>query len=261
MLTHWVQYIVPALLIATRLSGVLLTAPFYGASAVPPRVKAALVAALTLVLLPVTPIALPHQTVLSWMGDGLSELIIGMLLGLVMQIVFEAAELAGGVAGFQMGLELESAFDPTTHASSTVLATLNEMLLLYLFLQLGVHRWILHALVSSFVTLPPGTSLAALTAGQLLGLAGNIWIWGLQLVMPVLMVTLLIDVTLAFFAKAAPQLPVIFFGIPIKALCGYAVLFAAIRFWPGIFSQHFQQALSFFLQHAHAAAAAGAAGA
>lgn len=243
----------PALLIATRLSGVMLVAPFFGADAVPPRVKAALVIAFTAVLLPVTAINLPSQTMLSWLGDAVSELAIGVLLGLVMQVIFEAAQLAGSVAGFQLGLELETAFDPTTQADSTVLATMNELLVLYLFLQLGVHRWIIHALVASFSSLPPGTSLAGLTGSQLLGFAGNIWIWGLQLVMPVLVVTLLIDVTLGFLAKAAPQLPVMFVGIPVKALCGYAVLFAAVRFWPGMFSRHFEQALSFFLQHAHLA--------
>lgn len=254
-MANWLQYIVPGLLIATRLSGVFLAAPFFGATAVPPRVKAALVLALTVLLLPVVPIGLPSNSLLSWFGDGLSELIIGVLLGLVMQVVFEAAQLAGSVAGFQMGMELETAFDPTTQADSTVLSTMNNLLALYLFLQLGVHRWILRALMASFASVPPGSSLASLTAGQMLAFAGNIWIWGLQLVMPVLLVTLLIDVTLAFFAKAAPQLPVMFVGIPVKALCGYGVLLAAIQFWPGMFSHHFEQAISFFMQHAHLAGA------
>lgn len=252
MPTTWLQYVVPALLIATRLSGVMLMAPFFGADAVPARVKAALVIAFTAVLLPVSSGGLQagSRSLLPWLGDGLSELVIGLLLGLAMQLVFEAAQLAGEVAGFQIGLGLESAIDPTSNADSTVLATLHQLVVLYLFLQMGVHRWILHALAASFATLPLGASLAALTARQLLGFAGNVWIWGLQLVLPVLIATLLIDVTLGFFAKAAPQLPVIFVGIPVKALCGYAVLFAAIRFWPGMFAQHFEQALRFFVQHA-----------
>lgn len=248
--THWMAYIVPALLIATRLSGVLLTAPLFGAEAAPARVKAALVAGVTFVLLPATPPAVANAGVISWLGAGLRELVIGALLGLAMQIVFEAAQLAGSVAGFQLGLGLESAIDPTTQADTTVLATLHQLVVLYVFLQLGVHRWILRALAQSFTTLPVGASLGALTAGDLLHFAGSLWIWGLQLVLPVLLVTLLIDVALGFFAKAAPQLPVIFFGIPIKALCGYVVLMAAVRFWPGILQREFAQALQFFTRHA-----------
>lgn len=252
LLTNWLQYVVPGLLIAARLSGLLLIAPFFGSGAVPPRVKAGLVMAITLLLLPVVGPTLPSRTLLSVFGYGLTQLVIGALLGLVMLVVFEAAELAGQVASFQLGLSMETSIDPTTNASSTVLATFHQMVVLYIFLQLGVHRWVLRALCASFTQLPLGHALSGLNAQQLLRYAGDLWSWGLQIALPVLFVTLLIDVTLGFFAKAAPQLPVIFIGIPVKALCGYGVLIAAIRFWPDLLTSHFQQALQFFLQHAHA---------
>ncbi|MGH9412360.1 MAG: flagellar biosynthetic protein FliR [Terriglobales bacterium] len=249
--THWIVYVVPALLIACRMSGLLIAAPFFGETAVPPRVKAALVIALTALVLPITSPALPHRSVLDLFGDGLSELVVGVFLGLVAQVVFEGAILAGEVASFQLGLSMETSIDPTTNASSTVLQTLHRLVVLYIFLEMGVHRWILLALLSSFAKLPLGTSLAALTGQQLLHFAGNIWVWGLELVMPILIATLLIDVTLAFFAKIAPQLPVMFVGIPIKQLVGYAVLIAAMRFWPSLVGPQFQNAIGFFLQHAH----------
>lgn len=248
---NWIVYVVPALLIATRLSGLMIMAPFLGSDTIAPRIKAALVIALTAVLLPNSAAALPRATTLAWFGDGLSELMIGLLLGLVVRVVFEAVQLAGDVATFQLGLSLESSIDPTSDANSTVLATLHQLVALYIFLQLGVHRWVLLALASSFVAMPLGSSLVALTPQQLLAFAGNLFVWGLELVMPVLIATLVIDVTLAFFAKAAPQLPVVFVGIPVKALVGYGILMAAIRFWPGILSHHFNDALSFFLQHTH----------
>lgn len=258
LLTRWLAYLVPGLLIAARLTGVLLTAPFWGATAIPARVKAGLVIAFTIVLLPVAGPSLPSRTFMDLIGYGLSELIIGALLGLSVLVVMEAATLAGNIAGFQLGLGMETAFDPTTQADSTVLATFHQLVVLYLLLQLGVHRWVLRALAASFTTLPLGSTLAALTARQWLAFAGHLWTWGLQLVLPVLMVTMLIDVTLGFFAKAAPQLPIIYVGIPVKALAGYAVLIAAVSFWPTLFSRHFQDAVTFFLQHAHAAT--GAAG-
>lgn len=249
--TQWIAYVVPALLIACRMSGLLIAAPFFGETAVPARVKAALVIALTALLLPITSPLLPHRTVLDLFGDALSELMIGAFLGLAAQVVFEGAILAGEVASFQLGLSLETSIDPTTGASSTIMTTFHRLVVLYIFLEMGVHRWILLALLSSFAKLPLGTSLAALTGRQLLHFAGNLWIWGLELVMPILIATLLIDVTLAFFAKIAPQLPVMFVGIPVKQLVGYGVLMAAVRFWPGLVGPQFQNAIGFFLQHAH----------
>ncbi|MGH9488417.1 MAG: flagellar biosynthetic protein FliR [Terriglobales bacterium] len=249
--TQWIVYVVPALLIACRMSGLLVSAPFYGDLSVPPRVKAALVVALTAVLLPVTAPHLPSRPLLDWLGDGLSQIVIGAFLGLAVQVVFEGVILAGEVASFQMGLSVETSFDPATGANSTVLSTFHRLVVLYVFLAMGVHRWILLALLSSFAKLPLGVSLAALTGRQLLHFAGNMWVWGLEMVLPILIATLLIDVTLAFFAKVAPQLPVMFVGIPVKALIGYAVLLAAVRFWPEMVGPQFQGALSFFLQHAH----------
>lgn len=249
--THWLALVVPFLLIATRLSGLMISGPFYGTNVMPAQVKAGLVVAVSLLLLPAVPAALPGHASLDLVGDGLSELAIGLLLGLVMQVVFQAALLAGSVASFQLGLSLETSIDPTTQADSTVLATLHQMVLIYLFLQMGVHRWVLLALFSSFRGMPLGSSLTALTGAQLLNFSGNLFVWGLELAMPILIATLLIDVTLGFFAKAAPQLPVIFVGIPVKALVGYAVLIAAMQFWPGIFGRHFNDAIQFFLQHAH----------
>jgi len=248
---QWIPYVLPAILIATRLSGMLLVAPFFGSDAIPPRVKAALVVALTALLLPVTPWQLPTTSVVAWLGYGLSELIIGLLLGLTVQVVLEAVMLAGSVASFQLGLSMETSIDPSTQADSTVMTTFHQLIVLYVFLQMGVHRWILAALSASFTTLPLGTSLAALNARQLLDFAGNLWIWGLELALPVLIATLLIDVTLAFFAKVAPQLPVMFVGIPVKALLGYGVLIGAMSYWPSLLGRPFQQAISFFLQRAH----------
>lgn len=248
--TQWIRYLVPALLIACRMSGLLVAAPFFGETAVPARVKAALVVALTAVLLPITGAAMPQRSVLDLLGDGLSQIIIGAFLGLAAQIVFEGVVLAGEVASFQLGLSMETSIDPTTQADSTILTTFHRLVVLYVFLQLGVHRWILLALMSSFIKVPLGTSLAALTGQQLLQFAGQLWIWGLELVLPILIATLLIDVTLAFFAKVAPQLPVMFVGLPVKALVGYAVLIASMSFWPALIGNQFQNALGFFLQHA-----------
>ncbi len=249
--TQWIVYVVPGLLIASRLSGLLITMPFLGADTIAPRIKAALVIALTLLMLPVVPLALPRQGPLDWFGYGLTELTIGAFMGLAVRVIFEAVQLAGDVASFQLGLSLETSIDPSSGASSTVLATLHYLVVLYVFLQLGVHRWILLALLSSFRTLPLGSSLGAPSLHALLTFAGSLWVWGVELALPILIATFLIDVTMAFFAKSAPQLPVIFFGIPITELVGYGVLMAAMRFWPGILAGHFQQALQFLAQHAH----------
>ena len=60
---------------------------------------------------------------------------------------------------------------------------------------------------------------------------------------PVLLATLVLDVSVGFLTKASPQLPAMLFSIPLKSLVGYGVLAIAIGLWPAIFEKQFVLAL------------------
>ena len=90
----------------------------------------------------------------------LSEALIGMLLGLAVQFVFEAAQLAGQVMGMQVGYGLVNILDPNTQVDTPVLSVFSQTMAMLIFLQLGVHRWLVRALAASFTYLPAGTALA-----------------------------------------------------------------------------------------------------
>jgi flagellar biosynthetic protein FliR len=62
---------------------------------------------------------------------------------------------------------------------------------------------------------------------------------GLQLAAPALMVTLMTDISLAFIAKASPQLPVLTVGLPAKMLSGYAAIWSSVVFWPALANKWF----------------------
>lgn len=250
----WLQYVPVAMLLVSRLSGLIVTAPFFNSEAIPVRIKVALVVALTVVFWPLANAGdrLGDMSGLSWLGSGISEFVIGMLMGLCVQIVLEVAQFAGAVASFQMGLSMETAFDPTTDADSNLLATMNQLMVTFLLLQLGIHRRMLLTLAVSLRTLPLGSPLPGLHAEQWLVLFGEIFVWGVQLAAPILVVTILLDLALAFFARLAPQLPVMLMGIPVKLLAGYAVLIAAITLWPSFLTHRFDETLQFVANHLHA---------
>ena len=115
---------------------------------------------------------------------------------------------------------------------------------LLLFLQLNVHHWILRGVVKSFAYVPVGSvHLSAAFLTEVFHAAGAMWFVGVQIATPVLFATLLIDLTVAFLTKAAPQLPALLFSIPLKSVVGYSVLAIGISLWPGIFEKQFIAAL------------------
>ena len=227
-----------------RVSGLLVSAPFLGSNSVPPRIKVGLALLLTAFLVPLVPapassLAAPAVALLLT-----GEFAIGFLLGFVLQLFFDAAQLAGQICGVQMGYSLASVLNPDSQADSTVLSTFYQLIVLVLFIQLSVPHWLLRGLVRSFDYLPPGhLSLTWPATSALLEFASGMWIAGVQIAAPVLVASLFADVALGFLGKASPQFPVLFLGISLKNLLGLALLVGAVSFWPRFFDARFERAL------------------
>ena len=222
----------------------MVFAPFFGSLAMPARVKAALTVALTALLYPVYAPRAFDLDGLDWSRVVAGEVMVGLILGLTLSFVFEGAELAGQILGFQLGYSLVNVIDPQTQVDTPVLSIFHQLVVMLLFLQLRVHHWLLRGLAKSFEYLPPGaaTPTPAVT-DQLLHAAGAMLVIAVQIAAPALVATLLADVVLGLIGKASPQLPVLFLGLSVKALVGFLVLAGALRFWPALMERYFLRAL------------------
>ncbi len=233
-----------AVFTGARVSGLMVFCPFLGSDAVPMPVKAGLTLLLTVVLHPLHGSAMLMPEPWQWAQVALGEAMIGLVLGLVANFLFEAALMAGQVLGVQIGYSLANVFNPDTNADTPVLSQFHQLAVLLIFLQLDVHHWLLRALARSFAYLPPGGGTMTLAAvGGLLHAAGGIFLVGVQIAAPSLGATLVADMALGFLGKASPQLPVLFIGLAVKNLVGLTVLIAAMAYWPRVFNQQFAQAM------------------
>jgi len=141
----------------------MLFAPFFGSSAIPARVKAGLVMALTLLLFPVVGQHIGPYSLIDWPIVVFREFLLGAGMGIATNLVFDAALLAGQIVGMQMGYSLVNLLDPQTQVDTTVMAVFYQSFVMLIFLQLDVHYWLLRAIGDSFLYLPP-------SAGHLSGL-------------------------------------------------------------------------------------------
>lgn len=241
-----------AVFIGLRLSGLLLFAPGFSNNAVPARTKVAFVVVGVALLWPVVPIPHMHPSPFGFAAIALNELCIGVIIGLLLNFIFDAAQFAGQILGMQMGFSLATMMDPQSQADSAVLSVFYQTIVLLIFFSLDVHHWILRALVSSFYYLPAGHSV--LTFGRVstvLHTASAIWVLGLQIAAPALIATVVADFVLAFIGKASPQLPVLFVGISVKSVLGMLVSIAVMSAWPRFFSLQFANAIRWSEQVLH----------
>jgi flagellar biosynthetic protein FliR len=228
----------------TRVTGVIVAAPFFGSLSIPVRFKIGLGLAFTMMLAPLVSMPETFMPASMLIAVLAGEAAIGFLLGFTLQFVFEAANVAGHVLGVQMGFSLASIINPQSQADSPVLSTFHELIVLLLFIQLHVPHWLMRGLARSFQYLPPGHfALNGTALSMFLHFTAGLWVVAVQIAAPVLVATVFADVALGFLGKASPQLPVLFVGLSLKNLLGLVLLCGAISLWPRFFDTRFQQAM------------------
>jgi flagellar biosynthetic protein FliR len=222
-LTHWaLRMWWPAL----RIGGFVVTAPLLSGPTVPARVK--LVLTLALVIL-IAPLAVQPPNLSIFSGDGafaaIQEVLIGMAIGLVVQLAFEALTLAGQTVSMTMGLGFATLVDPQHGAQTTVLGQMFMIFATLIYLAVDGHLVLLGALADSFRTLPIGAShigpqfFAAITSW-----GAQVFETGLLIALPAVVALVIVNGALGVVTRAAPQLNLFGVGFPITMMAGFFVL-------------------------------------
>jgi flagellar biosynthetic protein FliR len=118
-------------------------------------------------------------------------------------------------------------------------------MIILLFLAMDVHYWLLKAIGSSFLSVPPGTMhLSGLFTWTVIATGGTLFGLGVQIAAPVLSATLVVDVLLGLMGKASPQMPLIVLGPAIKSILGVLILIATLKFWPDLYHHLFVDSIT-----------------
>lgn len=219
-------------LVLVRISGLMVFAPVFSSEAIPMRVKAVFVLAVSFLVAPVVagfPGAHAELGVLPVLG----ELSVGLLFGLTLQMLSESLRLAGQVVGFQFSFSLVNVMDPNAPVQMPLLGQMFGLLGTLTIIGTGLDRVLLAALLRTFVAAPVGTVTLDPRAGlALVSMAGGIFAAALQLSAPVLAATMLAEMAVALAGKLSPQLPVMSLTVPLKTMLGYGVLIGSLALWP-----------------------------
>jgi len=210
-----------------RVGGMFMVAPVIGTRAIPTRVRLIFVLAVSTALaplLPTPPLAqLDALTVLAVMR----EMAIGVALGFVLRIAFEAAALAGELVAQGMALAFAQLADPLRGAATSgVVGMWFFIAFVLLFLAFDGHLAMLRLVVESYSALP--TSGAGFDAVKLAQGAplffGQVLAVGLTIALPVMTAMLVINLAFGVLGRAAPALNPIAVGLPAALATGMLLL-------------------------------------
>jgi flagellar biosynthesis protein FliR len=209
-----------------RISGFIAAAPLVSQGVVPVLIRVGLIVGLAVLLAPLAEVP-PNLSIHS--GAGLlvaaKEILIGVSIGMVVQVAFESMGLAGQTISQTMGLGFATLIDPQHGASTTVVGQLFTLFALLSYLAMNGHVLLLGALARSFQTLPIGSDAVGpgfLNAVALWG--GHVFETGLLIALPAVIALLIVNMALGVVTRAAPQLNLFGIGFPITLLAGFMVL-------------------------------------
>lgn len=213
-----------------RILALASSAPIFSHPSVPRTVRiglAVLVTALVAPILPATPAVSPFG------ADGLlliaEQVLIGIAIGLAMQIAFAAVTLAGDLIGLQMGLSFAAFIDPQNSEQAPLIGSFLSIVLMLVFLALNGHLLLLAALIDSFHTFPLATdAVRSLDAIKLVSNGTDLFAFGLQMALPVIGTMLLTNITLGMLARTSPQLNLLAVGFAVTLSVGLVMLLVGL---------------------------------
>lgn len=216
-------------LAVVRIAGFLVASPFPGPQLGWSGRMALLVALSVIGALGVSSPHVPASADASLVPIALGELMIGALIGYAFFLALAAADVLGHALALATGLATPSVLNPTTATTEAPLGRAVTLIALAIALAAGVHRTALAMLLASFRALPLGTPIrAGAVMPAVVDFAGAALSVGLRLAMPVMGVTLVVQMSLAMIARAAPALQIFSVGLSVIVASGFVVLAHAL---------------------------------
>lgn len=209
-----------------RISAAMMAAPLFSHRAVLPQVRLGIALVVAALLAPWQP-TIPDFNPLSLQGVLMTanEILIGVLMGFILQLVFEAVLFAGQFIATGMGLGFATLVDPQQGISVAVVGQFLMMMALLLFLAMNGHLAYIQMVADSFALWPIGSAWVSPDTLQL-GIAwvGQMLRGALGIALPAVIALLVVQVAMGVISRASPTLNLFSVGFPITLMLGLMVM-------------------------------------
>ncbi len=219
-----------------RIVPLVAIVPFLGAKNIPKLVRMMFAVSLCMIFMPQNLLYVHGEIFydLAYIGLLLKELAIGFFLGFLASAPFYIAQTTGSLIDHSRGASSLQVTDPTTQVQTGPIGVLYNYVLLAIFFSLGGPFLFFNAVADSYQLIPVD-GLISMTFfnpqiafwKMIFSLLQKIMNLAIQLSAPALIGILLTDFFLGIANRLAPQVQIVFLGIPLKSWVGIAMMTAA----------------------------------
>ncbi len=229
-----------------RISTFVVTLPAFGGAFVPRRIRALLAIVLTIMIGPLVTNELAAIEIFSLAGliRALQEAAMGLIMGFVVQIVFDAITLGAQTISMSMGLGFAVFIDRVSGVNVPVIGQLYMMLTLLIFLTMNGHLALIQMLFDSFSSAPIGSAyLNAADVQAVLTWSSQLFVGAMRIALPAVTTLLVVNLSFGVMSRAAPSMNLFAVGFPISMLLGFIVLYLSVGGIEPAFTAMFEGAL------------------
>jgi flagellar biosynthetic protein FliR len=213
-----------------RIGALLMAAPVFSAASVPMRLRVLLAVAVTILIEPL----LPRPAGIDPLSAATLVLVaqqvaIGVAIGFVLQLAFNALVFGGQVVAYSMGLGFAHLMDPQNGVQVPTVSQFYLIFATIAFLAVDGHLRLLALVAESFAALPVAADGITRNALWDLALWGSrLFADGLLMGLPVVAALLLVNIGMGMVSRAAPQLNIFAVGFPVTLGVGFVLMWLSL---------------------------------
>lgn len=238
-------------LIFLRIGSIFMLMPGFAASYVNTQTRLILALAITVVMVSFIYPQLPPEPDnfsinIQYM---LNEIAIGIFLGIIMQILFFALNLAGSIASQAIGFANAQLFDPAFQGQSMLIESFLSVLALTFIFVMDIHHLMIEALVDSYQIFPAGQPILWNDIAQhLIQTINDSFNFGFKLGAPFIAFTIIFYSCMGLVSRLMPQLNIFFLSLPIQIYLGLGLLFLTVPIIITVFFRYYNEGLHFLTE-------------
>lgn len=227
MFDYFQQHFQVFLSVFARVFGLLMVMPIVS-SGIPPLFRAGLSFFIALMSTPLVVglnVLPPIPNIADFGISVLSSLLVGLSMGFVIQVTLSAVQLSSTLFSMAMGLSFSENVNPLTQENIPALGNFLSVIIMLLFIRTESHITFIEILIRSFQDIPIIQESA--TTGMLLSMktaTSIIFSLAFRIALPIIGVTLLLDIAMGLIGRVAPQFNVMIMGWNIKIFIGFVML-------------------------------------
>ena len=157
------------------------------------------------------------------------EVMLGLLLGYVGRLIFDAISFGANLVGNFMGFASASIYDHHQESQTDIIAKVQVTLAMLLFLSIDGHHLLLSAVLNSYKWVGLGQfQFNSESSRKLVEMTSEVFQLGFQIAAPVAISVFSVHSVFGILSKAMPQLNIFILSFAVIALVGFLVLFLSL---------------------------------